>query len=253
MPFDPAEPIVELTQISRNAFRLRKGFAYVDSDGERYEITPEGVGDTDLASVPWILWWFVASYGRHTRPALVHDQLVDQIERHKADTVFRHALREVGIGWVHRWLVWTAVSLETTFRTWRMPEDPARPGVRSQRKGRLVSAVGFLIVGLHLALIGVAVAFAVRGSSLWWIVATVLAIGWFAIWRLRGVIAAPGAVLVVPATVAVLIPSLIAWILEGGLFDAAKLIVWWLVLRRSGAPRPGVRPIGPTRELGINT
>jgi hypothetical protein len=253
MPFDPTEPTVELTQISRNVFRLRKGFAYVDSDGERYEITPEGVGDTDLASVPWILWWFVASYGRHTRPALLHDQLVDQIERHKADTVFRHALKEVGIGWVHRWLVWAAVSLETTFRTAGMPDDHDRPGVRRQRKGRLVSAVGFVLVGLHLASICAAVALAVRGSTVWWIVAAVLALSWVAIWRLRGLIVVPGVILIVPATISVLVPSLVAWILEGGPWDVAKLLAWWLGFRRAGSTRPDVRPIGPTREFGINT
>lgn len=88
MPFDPDEP-VELKQIGRNTFRLLKPFAYVDTGRARYEIVPDKVGDTDLASVPWILWWFVASYGRHTRAALVHDQLVDGINRHEADRVFR--------------------------------------------------------------------------------------------------------------------------------------------------------------------
>lgn len=115
-PFQPDEP-VELEQIDRKRFLLMRGFRYTDPDGERHHVTPKGVGKTDLASVPSILWWFVASYGRQTRAALVHDQLIDQIERHDADWVFRRALGDSGIGWARRWLAWSAVSFETTFRT----------------------------------------------------------------------------------------------------------------------------------------
>jgi hypothetical protein len=96
-PFQPDEP-VELEQIDRKRFLLMRGFSYTDPDGERHHVTPEGVGKTDLASLPSILWWFVASYGRQTRAALVHDQLIDQIERHDADWVFRRALADSGIG-----------------------------------------------------------------------------------------------------------------------------------------------------------
>src|SRR5918999_2146745 len=127
MPFQPDEP-VELAQIGRNTFALRKGFTYTFGD-ESFVVHPAPPdadepgekGITDLASVPWILWWLVASYGRHTRAALVHDQLVDEIERHKADRIFRGALEELGIHWVRRWFVWAAVSFETTFRTFGRP------------------------------------------------------------------------------------------------------------------------------------
>src|SRR5216110_1448596 len=103
-----------------------RGFSYTDPDGERHHVTPEGVGKTDLASVPSILWWFVASYGRQTRAALVHDELIDQIERQDADWVFRRALGDSGIGWARRWLAWSAVSFETTFRTAWQPTDQAK-------------------------------------------------------------------------------------------------------------------------------
>ena len=120
----PGDPEVVLKQVGPNAFQLLHGF--------RYEVPPDGVvyvvpahdqnrppsdpnNSTDLASVPFWLWWFVASYGLHTRAALLHDQLVDvkQIDRVEADRVFRLALEESKVRWMRRWLMWTAVSMAT--------------------------------------------------------------------------------------------------------------------------------------------
>jgi hypothetical protein len=51
---------------------------------------------TDLASVPAFLTWLVPRYGRHTLPALLHDQLVepgmDPDEREGADTILRDTM-----------------------------------------------------------------------------------------------------------------------------------------------------------------
>ncbi len=69
---------------------------------------------TDLASVPAYLWWFVASHGKHTLPALLHDQLVDDRDqapkREEADLVFRYALRESDVSWLRRRLMYIAVA-----------------------------------------------------------------------------------------------------------------------------------------------
>jgi hypothetical protein len=120
----PGLPEVELRQVGPNSFQLLHGF--------RYQVPPDGVihfvpahdpskppdapnNSTDLASVPFWLWWFVASYGLHTRAALLHDQLVDvqQIDRVEADRVFRLALEESKVRWMRRWLMWAAVSVAT--------------------------------------------------------------------------------------------------------------------------------------------
>jgi hypothetical protein len=76
-------------------------------------------GATDLASVPWFMWWLIASYGNHTRAALLHDALyVDRgeeepVPRATADRLFLAALREPEqkTGAFRHWLMWTAVSL----------------------------------------------------------------------------------------------------------------------------------------------
>jgi hypothetical protein len=120
----PGDPEVVLKQVGPNSFQLLHGF--------RYQVPPQGAihlvpahdpdrpptdpnNSTDLASVPFWLWWFVASHGLHTRAALLHDQLVDvqQIERVEADHVFRLALEESKVRWMRRWLMWAAVRIAT--------------------------------------------------------------------------------------------------------------------------------------------
>jgi uncharacterized protein DUF1353 len=74
-------------------------------------------GETDLASVPWFMWWLIATYGNHTRAALLHDSLyVDEgeppVPRPDADRLLLMALREPGqaAGVFRHWLMWAAVS-----------------------------------------------------------------------------------------------------------------------------------------------
>jgi hypothetical protein len=121
---EPAE--VVLRQTSASAFRIDRPFRYVDSaTGEEFRVPTEAaVGDeTDLASVPSILLWFVPRYGLHTLPALLHDQLVDHDladDRERADRIFRDAMGEQGVLLARRWVMWSAVSIATIVkgRTW---------------------------------------------------------------------------------------------------------------------------------------
>jgi hypothetical protein len=83
---------------------------------------------TDLASVPPFLWGVIASYGRQTLPALLHDMLNFAAAqpgqpiayRHRAcreaDRLFRTTLAASGSGVLRRWLMWSAV------RVFRHPE-----------------------------------------------------------------------------------------------------------------------------------
>jgi hypothetical protein len=273
-PFQPDEP-VELEQIDRKRFLLMRGFSYTDPDGERHQVTPKGVGKTDLASVPSILWWFVASYGRQTRAALVHDQLIDQIERHDADWVFRRALADSGIGWARRWLAWSAVSFETTFRTAWQPTDQAkteaiarhrartgapppsaarrrlrRGGVRKTRQGRAVTLLGFALIGAHGAA-ALALGYdALDGATLERVAAVALGLSWVAAWgawrtlglaglgRLASIVG--GTILILPFTTLLLVPLGLVWVLERGVWLARALL--WLV---HGRPRGHAPPPAP--------
>ena len=90
----------------------------------RVVVPPDTSGRTDLASVPTLFWWLIASYGNHTRASLMHDALyVDAgeppVPRRTADRLFLTALREPGPqkgGAFRHWLMWAAVSAFGTMR-----------------------------------------------------------------------------------------------------------------------------------------
>jgi hypothetical protein len=143
-----ATPDPELRQVDEDTFVILKSFCYraartdPDADsvylvpgedfdppaqlasGQRVVVPPETSGRTDLASVPSLFWWLIASYGNHTRASLLHDALyVDAgeppVPRRTADRLFLTALREPGPqkgGAFRHWLMWAAVSAFGTMR-----------------------------------------------------------------------------------------------------------------------------------------
>jgi Protein of unknown function (DUF1353) len=115
---------VVLRQLDARMFVLAEGFRYRGSlivEGQPVDGYTVPAGDrTDLASVPAALTWLVARYGRHSLPALLHDNLVkpdmDPAHREQADTTFREAMKEMRVPFVRRWLMWGAVSVATAFK-----------------------------------------------------------------------------------------------------------------------------------------
>ena len=117
---------IELRQVGPKDFQLISGFRYLDpTRGDTpHEVPPHDVmkpkDNSDLASVPFFLWWFIASYGHQTAPALLHDHLLrsrpDFRARREIDRVFRVALDEVGVGFFRCWIMWAAVSLLTIWK-----------------------------------------------------------------------------------------------------------------------------------------
>ena len=59
---------------------------------------------TDFASVPRAFVWLIPKYGRYTKAAILRDD---------ADGLFRRAMRELGVPFLRRWLMWGAVSVAT--------------------------------------------------------------------------------------------------------------------------------------------
>jgi len=128
MPFRTAEgrPLDELLLAQRPAdgvrFELREGFSYEDPASGRLFDVPPG-RSTDLATVPMWLWSFIASYGRQSAPAVLHDHrsvlaaaLGDRraalAQRRDDDRVFRTALREQGVPLLRRWVMWAWVAAD---------------------------------------------------------------------------------------------------------------------------------------------
>jgi Protein of unknown function (DUF1353) len=70
---------------------------------------------TDFASVPRPFVWFIPQYGRYTMAAILHDYLWSRLAAKgklswiDADAIFRRALRELGVAFLRRWIMWAAV------------------------------------------------------------------------------------------------------------------------------------------------
>ena len=80
--------------------------------------TIEGVSiprgfESDGATVPRFLWWFVPPTGRHLPAVLVHDYLYQHAigTKDAADKTFYRALRQCGIGLVKSLLMYWGVKI----------------------------------------------------------------------------------------------------------------------------------------------
>ncbi|UOE42786.1 DUF1353 domain-containing protein [Agromyces larvae] len=142
MPFERLDgsPLdaLRLDQRPADGFRfdLVEGFAYRDPvTGDRFTVPggASGLRGSDLASVPTALWSFIASYGRQSAPALLHDHrslVASELartdrraalaQRRGDDRVFRTALREQRVPLLRAWLMWAWVSAdrEREFNGW---------------------------------------------------------------------------------------------------------------------------------------
>ena len=83
-------------------------------------VTPADLHDTDLASIPTLMRWFIGTYGVHTPAALIHDRLISANRGGKgpvsdvhADRYFRFMLGALGVPLFKRWIIWTAVALRS--------------------------------------------------------------------------------------------------------------------------------------------
>lgn len=224
---DPDEPEVILRQVSAHTFQLLYGFKYEPAGTQSsYPVPPHDPrtspqaknNSSDLASIPPLLTWFIGTYGLHTKASLFHDHYVDaedhELTRKEADTLFRDALRESDVRWLRRWLMWTAVSLSTSF-----------------------GALGLAAILVHLVVLTGATSY----WLLWgghWSPAAVLAVvgfGWgFHRWPLAvlgfTLVAAPAAL----AWVARFVALISEYVEEGILALKAK---------KAGEPRPFRRPL----------
>jgi hypothetical protein len=145
MPFldEHGEPlrVVHLTQApaTKPYFQLTRPIAFREHENAvTYWVTaheasasPQSADRTDLASVPPFLQGFIASYGRQSAPALLHDHRRQVSNRpdtadalgqaEEDDRVFRVALRQQKVPLLRAWLMWAFVSVERywLYARWR--------------------------------------------------------------------------------------------------------------------------------------
>ncbi len=85
-------------------------------------VVPAGF-TTDFASVPRVLVWLLPRYGKWTQAAILHDYLWDlarsgKIRKSDADGIFNRAMRELGVPFLRRWVMWAAVRFASGPSTW---------------------------------------------------------------------------------------------------------------------------------------
>lgn len=116
-----------LEQVCDDRFALLAGFTYIGPDGEPHHVFSWHLPCTDLTSVPRPFRWFEGRHGRHTFAALLHDHQVapgpddpdDPTYWHRrtlADDRFAEAMGVLGVPWLRRTLMWSAVHFLTRLR-----------------------------------------------------------------------------------------------------------------------------------------
>ena len=151
--FQQAKVVVE--QVSDDNWLLREGFDYTGKF-ETFHV-PVGQG-TDFASVPRVFVWFLPRYGRYTKAAILHDFLwreraskgtLDYVD---ADGTFRRAMRQLGVPFLRRWIMWSAV------RWGALLKPNGRKGwLKEAPRVLLVSALALPIVVPPTVVVGAAI------------------------------------------------------------------------------------------------
>lgn len=109
--------------LKKDYWRVTKSFKfYVNKKEDNiWVVIPEGYL-TDGASVPRIFWGLIPPWGRYGQAAVIHDYLVEtltlfdnellkNITRAKADSIFREAMRIAGVGKFKSQLMYLAVRI----------------------------------------------------------------------------------------------------------------------------------------------
>ena len=141
----PEGTVVDVEQIDDQNWRLLKTIdyqGYIDP----FEVP---VGEkTDFASVPRIFIWFLPRYGRYTKAAILHDYLWRQrvpkgMSRLDADGIFRQAMRELGVPFLRRWIMWAAVRWAALFKP-----DGRKEWIKELPRVLLVTLFGAIFVSI---------------------------------------------------------------------------------------------------------
>ena len=106
MPFIDGDVVVK--ELGADNWELIKPLTYKGKD-QTFTV-PAGFR-TDFASIPPALAWLGSRYGVYSKAAILHDYLwvSKGISRSDVDGIFRRTMRELGVSFLRRWLMWAAV------------------------------------------------------------------------------------------------------------------------------------------------
>jgi hypothetical protein len=105
---------IEVKVVDDVTWELLKDVVYKDHDVE-YRV-PVGY-HTDFASVPRATSWLYPRTGAYSAAAIIHDWLITDllptgyVASNHVDYVFRNAMKELGVPFARRWVMWAGVRL----------------------------------------------------------------------------------------------------------------------------------------------
>jgi hypothetical protein len=245
---------LEFVRLGTKRFSVCRQFAYADDHhpDEAFIVPNDLAWECDLASTPTALTWVVPVLGEHFPAIVLHDALViepddepshigPKITREEADRIMRDAMRDLGTGWVRRWLAWTGALAGTVFSASGLSQRP-----RLAQVGLVVQLATILVLGLasivdlfdltvRLPLIG-EVGVWWMGDRSWWqellrglvaalLIPALFSIAWWRRWRFP---------LIVGLVLAPLLPVLIGI----AALVATYFALEWLISDRLGHRRP---------------
>jgi hypothetical protein len=234
---------IKLRQIGKKNFALKSniyyggetGLAKADLDATTMEdvrTLPRGM-ETDLASIPGPLRWFVGTYGIHTPAVLIHDRLIPtpkhlqgKMTDQFADRYLRFMLQDLGMRWLKRWVMWAGVAMRTRW---------AAGGLK------MLSVLVWVVAALaEMTTFAIA---AVNGSVGWMIVAAIAIFVFAGLWEKQygaGIVAGLAAPWLLPPAVLAVIGLVVYVMLE--------FVLGWVWGEVAGAERRGT---GSYRPDGI--
>ncbi len=162
---------IELKQLDGKSFELCSSIIYLGETGLEgsldeatidalRSVSPERLPETDLASVPLPLRWLASNYGVHTPAALIHDWMItsgppvmEGLTPQYADRYFRYMLKDVGVRWLRRWMMWAAVAMRTRWETGARHRIMLIAWIVAALVGLGAFAVGILTTNLALVVV----------------------------------------------------------------------------------------------------
>lgn len=124
MPFQDDTPLLEKLRGGEWLVRQPGGLVYETNAGQVITV-PEGF-QTNLTSSPWWIWPLIPRDGDYTPAAIVHDWLYgckkiagQAITRAEADGIMLEAMEPLGVGWLRRWTIWSALRVVGWWAWWK--------------------------------------------------------------------------------------------------------------------------------------
>lgn len=108
-------PLIVTPMPDGRKWKLFRSFTYHVGSKYNKSVIKVPVGFvTDFASIPWVFWTFLPSWGKYGKAAVLHDYLYQthNVSRHMADVIFYEAMLVGGTA------KWKAKVMYSAVRSW---------------------------------------------------------------------------------------------------------------------------------------